>query len=146
MSKPFEKATGVYRGNPNISYNNALKVDAATAGTAGTDTVEIDVETPPTAYTGIDYTGADGVTTFYRFFDQEYPSGQRIEKDVPYSQTDTATIVEEILKIVERHEIGATVTATFAAGTPDTMTIVHVGSGTIDNIYTDGSATAGVRS
>jgi hypothetical protein len=73
----------------------------------------------------------------------EYPTGKRIEKNIPYSQTDTDTLVAEILKIIERHEIGAVVTATFAA---DTMTIVHKGSGTLAGVLADGEETAGSRS
>lgn len=144
--EPFNLGVGVFRANPDTSYDNAMKVPAADLGTVGTDTVAVDVETPPAEWTGINYQGKDGVERFYRFFDVEYPTGKRIEKNIPYSQTDTDALVAEILKIIERHEIGAVVTATFAAGTPDTMTITHKGSGTLAGVLADGTETAGSRS
>lgn len=143
--KPFELGTGVFRANPDIAYDNVMKVPADDLGTEGTDTVAVDVETPPSEWTGINYEGADGVENFYRFFDVEYPTAKKIYKNIPYSQTDTDTLVEEILKIIALHEIDSVVTATFAAGSPDTMTIVHKGSGTLAGVLADGVETAGSR-
>lgn len=143
--EPFNLGVGVFRANPDSAYENAMKVPAAALGTEGTDTVAVDVDTPPAEWTGINYEGKDGVERTYRFFDMEYPTGKRIYKNIPYSETGGATLAAEILKIIERHEIGAVVTATFSAGSPDEMTIVHKGSGTLAGVLGDGVETAGSR-
>lgn len=129
---------GRFRANPNASqYNSVRIVDHLTPGTIEEDTATVDT-TGALAFTGMDYTGKDGVTTYYRFFNEEIPGAARIEKDIQVAE-GRAALQAAIATIVEKHEVNPIITV---GGTAADFDVLHVGAGTIDNLYLDGAAEA----
>ena len=118
---------GLFRANPLADTDNNLKlVDPNTPGTSAKDeATDIDTVTgSPVAFTGIEYTGKDGVT-----YDWTFPTA------VPV--TNYTGLRDAIYAEIKKHEVKTVIKVSFS--TPN-VTVTHYGSGTLSEVYVDGAS------
>lgn len=138
-----EKTLGRFRGNPQASVHNNLKrVDLDNPGTPATDANAVGIDASAASkWEGITYTGKDGVSTFLRFFTQQYPDGNHFPIDIDVSEGNDA-LRDAILNVISLHEVHPKVSVTGLVGA---VIVTHVGSGTLASVRLDGSDEALAR-
>lgn len=128
---------GKFRANEHANVNNALRlVDPDTPGTPAKDTGDVDAS-GGTNWTGVTYTGKDGVATTLRFFKEQIPTAEPIYEDVAVGSADD--LRDALLRLISKYEVEPVVKVSLD-GT--TYSIEHVGSGTLGAIFLDGSSNA----
>ena len=136
-----EALKGRFRANPYASIHNSLSlVDEDNPGTVQQDTATIPVSSA-NEITGIGYTDSSGVEQFMRFFREDYNDGQRTEFNVAVASGPDA-LRSAMLTVISQFEVDCDLIVSAAAGS---YIFRHVGAGTLNNIYLDGTATPLVR-
>jgi len=126
---------GKFRANENANVNNALRlVDPDTPGTPEKDTGDIDAS-GGTNWTGVTYTGKDGVAQTLRFFKEQIPTAEPIYEDVSVGSADD--LRDALLRLISKYEVLPVVKVTLDGST---YSIEHVGSGTLGAVFLDGSS------
>lgn len=141
-----QKIAGRFRGNTAASDHNSFRaVDQENPGTPATDSLVVNTTgfTGGESVSGINLTGKDGVAKDFKFRKQQRPDGQNIEQplELPaltasYDISDLRWLVHDA---VQREETDPIVKVEYDnAG--NTITITHIGSGTLNGLIVDGTA------
>lgn len=135
---------GQFRANQYANPNNTLQIaDPDTPGTLGTDTLTRNVATAPdTTFQGVTYIDKNGTEHTEYFFTMDPTTMEKSYYTLP--TTVAADVLQDaIFRVINQYEVHPLVTVSLSS---TTYTIVHKGSGTMDDVIIDGAAVATTRS
>lgn len=146
MSKDFLKTNkGLFRGNPHASdKNNIRTAHLEAAGTPASDALVIDTSefSGGESVDGLVLTGKDGIDHTLNFRKQTIPDSQNLNDPLKLPELtasyDTGDLRTRVREAIERHEVDPIVTVEYDHG-GNTITITHVGSGTLKKLVVDGA-------
>lgn len=130
----FDKTqAGKFKANEEANVKNNLHlVDPTTPGSPLEDTGTIDT-TGATAFSGIVYTGKDGVSKTIQFQKTQSPDAQKIPYTVLVSDGREA-LLSALKLAITQHEVDPIITI---GGSGANFDVVHIGAGTLSAIVMD---------